>query len=690
MVPSEYTGHHSKFAADSQSVEQHWHILVLDDNDSVQKITSQALEGMRFDGRSIRLFHAYSCDKAKQILQSSSDIALVLLDIVLETEDDGLELIHWIRTTFKNPSIQIAVRTGKSDLFMEKDIVDTYDINDFLSKTEATYQKLQILVKKAIRSFKVNSDLKVELKHRQEIESRLKVKEAQLRDLIDNIGDMVWQTNKHHQLTYISGNTETITGFSKSELIKRPYDFSMTEKCRETIWPEIKALMAQGEKIINIELSRIHKKGHPKYYLTSGKPVFEQNQTRRTLIGYRGAEKDITELVLSEIEKKKLISQLRHAQRLEAMGTLAGGIAHDFNNILGGILGYAQLLQFDMKYNPAALSHAKHIVSGCHRAKNLIMQILDFSRQRENSIHTKITDPISIVDETVKLLRASIPSSIRINTDIPREAAHILADPSQIHQAVMNLCTNASQAIETAMGEITIRVKQVRLTPENHIKSPELDLDHGDYIAISVTDTGKGIETDTLDKIFNPYFTTKKRGDGTGLGLSVVHGIVTRFNGIITIDTWPGEGARFTLYFPEYIPKTKHESRKRPPLVQGKANVLFIDDEPMLVDIGRMMLEKLGYRVTATKDPLAGLAAIEKDPNHFDIVITDMTMPAIHGSQLAVKIKQISPPTPVILATGFSNIVQTQKATPSGIDAVLPKPITMESLSQTLDQVLNR
>lgn len=685
MVSPEHTENHTGLYCDFYPGQSYWHVLVIDDNSSIHEITAHALDRICFAGRPLRLFHAYCSTQAKQALASFPHIALILLDIALENQDDGLDLIRWIRNTLGNTSVQIAVRTGKCDRFMEEDIVDTYDINDFLSKTDATSQKLQILVKKAIRSFKSQSDLEMELCRRREIQARLREKEAQHQDLIDNIGDVVWQTNKAHKLIDISGNMEPVTGFHVSEWINKPFDFAMTGECRSRVWPEIKETMDQGRRFSNLEISRIHKKGQTKYFLTSGKPV---RNVSGKLIGYRGAEKDITELVHAEMEKKKLISQLRHAQRLEAMGTLAGGIAHDFNNILGGILGYAQLLQFDFKDSPQALSHITHIISGCQRAKNLILQILDFSRQRENTSPDRLTHPGTIVEETCKLLRASIPSSIAIHTSISDETGLIRADPSQIHQAVMNLCTNAAQAIETAMGEISIKVGPVRLTPENHTKSPALDLDHGEYIIISVEDTGKGIEEATLEKIFNPYFTTKKRGDGTGLGLSVVHGIITRFDGAITIDTIPGKGTCFTLYFPKHVPKKNVICRRKSPLYKGKANVLFIDDEPMLVDIGRMMLEKLGYAVTATKAPLTALETVRKDPGRFDIVITDMTMPEIHGSQLALKIKDIRPRLPVVLATGFSNIVQTQKATPSGIDAVLPKPITMGNLSRTLHQLL--
>ncbi len=681
----DFDDHNTKFLNDSQIGELFWDVLVVDDVPAVHDVTTQALKDVCFAGKKIRIHHAHNADQARQVLKARTTTALVLLDIALKTENDGLELIHWIRNTQKNSKIQIAVFTGNSDLTTEYDLIDTYDINDFLYKKDATWQKLLILVKKAIRTFKTHWDLEAELNHRQKIEKELKEKEEQLKDLLDHIGDLVWQTDHTGTFSRISGDTKTITGFSAKELTGQSFESSMTKECLESVWPDIQDQMKKNKGFLNIEISRYHKNGQIKYYLTSGKPLYD---TKGELLGYRGAEKDITDLVLSEMEKKELIAQLRHAQRLEAMGTLAGGIAHDFNNILGGILGYAQLLQFDLEDNTPAHTRAGHIIAGCNRAKNLILQILDFSRQRESTSPKMMTDPSQIVNETYKLLKATIPSSIKLITDVTPDSGHIQADPSQIHQVIMNLCTNARQAIETDIGEITIALKPVTLTPENHTRGPALDLDYGDYVTICVKDTGKGIESDTLDKIFHPYFTTKKRGDGTGLGLSVVHGIVSRFNGAITIDTSPGKGTVFTLFFPKHIPTDTKVPAYQSPIIKGKASVLFIDDEPMLVDIGRMMLEKLGYKVMATDNPLSGLEAIKERPERFDIVITDMTMPDIHGSELAKRIKKINPGIPVILATGFSNIVKAQKATPEGIDAVLPKPITMDNISQALHQLL--
>ncbi|MCP4718526.1 MAG: response regulator, partial [Desulfobacteraceae bacterium] len=621
----------------SKSAELFWKVLVIDDEQATHDIMDKALKGLSFSGKSLSVLHADSRDTAKTTIKDNPNIALILLDITLETKKAGFELVHWIRKEQKDTCVQIVIHTGNSDIFLEQEVVEAYDINDYLAKTDATFQRLQTLVKKSIRSFATQSALEDELAHRKKIEIKLKEKEILLQDLIDNIGDILWQTDREYSFTNISNNVETITGYEKTGYKDQPFFCFMTEASKKEVWPEIRSLMNKRENFLNIEISRKNKKGDVKYYFTSGSPFYND---KNEFQGFRGAEKDITDLALSKIEKEKLFSQLRHAQRLEAMGTLAGGIAHDFNNILGGILGYAQLLQFELENNQTGISYTDQILSGCDRAKSLVLQILDFSRQRETISSPKITDPVNIVQKALKLLRASIPSSIKIHSDIAQHVGFILADPQQIHQAVMNLCTNARQAIENSMGQITIQVKKICLDSSNHIRNPNLNLGFGDFITISVQDTGKGIETDTLEKIFNPYFTTKDRGDGTGLGLSVVHGIVTRFNGTITTDTCPGKGTTFTLYFPKHKEKERTKDKNR--LIQGEASVLFIDDEPTLVDLGKKMLEKLGYKVTATNFPLNALEYIQKEPYRFDIVITDMTMPDIHGTQLAKKIKLIN------------------------------------------------
>ncbi len=572
MEPAQRQRYHTRSIPDSQSGMQPWKVLVAGQSATVSCLTSTVLKDMVTDGSPLDMCEASTPAEARQILAASPEIILLILAPGSDQDKEWLPMIPWIREELSNTRIQITACFDRIIPDREAQLIESYDINDIINTSKDEGHRIRLMVTKALKTVKSFRDLEAKLKRKRQVESQLKEKKDAFNDLIENIGDMVWETGKDHRFSYISANIRTLSGYTQDELHGKSFDYAMDQETRFGAWPEIKTAMAEHKQFTNIDISRIHKDGTPRYFLTSGRPYFDDHGR---WCGFRGAEKDITALVHSQEEKKRLIAQLRHAQRLEAMGALAGGIAHDFNNILGGILGYTQLIQFEIKDNPTALGYTEHIISGCNRAKNLILQILDFSRQRECTTPQKPTAPGEIVAEAVKLLRASIPSSIHLKTQIQENAGYILADPSQIHQAVMNLCTNARQAIETGQGEICVRVKSVSLTPENHSKAPELDLDFGEYITIAVTDTGRGIETNTLEKIFNPYFTTKKRGDGTGLGLSVVHGIVTRFNGVITVTTRIGEGSTFTLYFPAYLGKKIPEKENRIRLVQGQYNVLF-------------------------------------------------------------------------------------------------------------------
>ncbi len=668
------------------SATDQWKILVIDDESSIHEITQIVLKDFHFDGKPLLLLHAYSTQDAKKMLTDHTDIALILLDIILETQTAGLDLIHWIRKQANNTLSQIIIRTGNPDHYPEAEMIETYTINDYVEKTNVTAQRLKTLVMGSIRTFRDKYKLKQELSAKRKIEQSLKEKEKLLEDIVENIGDILWEIDEKLIYTYISKKAEAITGFAATHFIGKSFQNFLTAESKTIAFNQIKSHIVQQTKFSNIEITRNTKSGEPQYYLVSGKPFFKGDKFK----GYRGADIDITSLKRTEIEKDKLIAELRQAQRLEAMGTLAGGIAHDFNNILGGILGYAQLLQFELNENPTSMSYTKQIVTGCNRAKNLIFQILDFSRQRDNVSSKRLTNPIEIVNETLKLLRASFPSSIKIRSTVYKDTGCIQADPSQIHQAVMNLCTNARQAIEDGRGEVHIIVNEIAHAVDAPIADLKLDLPFGDYIMISVEDTGKGIDIDALDKIFNPYFTTKKHGDGTGLGLSVVHGIVTRFNGAITTRTKPGQGTIFALYFPKYAATEETKKQTYNPLIKGNAHVLFIDDEPMLVDLGKRMLEKLGYHVEALESALEALSMIKEKPTRFDLVITDMTMPDMYGTKLAEEIKKINDQIPIVLASGFSTLSQTSNANPSGIDAVLPKPIEISTLSQTLHQLLNK
>jgi PAS domain S-box-containing protein len=390
---------------------------------------------------------------------------------------------------------------------------------------------------------------------------------------------------------------------------------------------------------------------------------------------------DLSEQLRAEADKKKLEAQLRQSQKMEALGTLAGGIAHDFNNILSAVLGYSELGLQDLDDPDHPLyAKLKAINHAGHRARDLVEQILAFSRMQE-----QLQAPIRvapIVKEAIKLLRSSLPASIQVKVQIKADRP-VLGDPTQIHQIIMNLCTNAYHAMQAFGG-----VMEVALEPVSADALDALDLPTGQYLMLTVADTGSGISPTIIDRIFEPYFTTKDKGKGTGLGLAVVHGIVKRHGGEISVESRVGEGTRFTIFLPVSGDEAVENGIHPVSLPRGTEHVLLVDDEEDLVVIGSEMLQRLGYRVTAMTASADALEAFKQDPFRFDIVVTDYNMPGLTGDQMAKEMLSIRRDTPVIVCTGFSEVFDQKRAQAIGIRQILMKPVTMQGLAHALREVL--
>ncbi|MBF0468406.1 MAG: PAS domain S-box protein, partial [Desulfamplus sp.] len=501
-----------------------WKILIVDDEKDVHYITKKSLEDYSFQGRNIVFLHSFSSKEAAQSIKENPDTALILLDVTMETEDAGLNLVHYIRKTLANSITQIVIRTGQPGQAPEHKVIEDYDINDYRLKTELTSQKLNAVVTLSLREFELKTRLQKELRDRQEMEISLRESRERFRDIALSTGDWIWETDAEGRYTYVSENVCELTGYTSGEFIQHHFSYLMSPDTKTNALDIINERVLSGKNYTNIKTTKITKNGNEVHLLTSGKPVKSENGK---ITGYRGVDKDITGIKHAEIEKEKLIFKLKESQRLEALGTLAGGIAHDFNNILGSILGYAQLLQMDAAGNEKSVRYTQQIINGCNRAKNLTLQILEFSRQQETD--TRLKTPVlvsTMIKEKIKLLKASIPSSIEIVTRIQKDSGYILASPTDIHQIIMNLATNAMHAMKDKQGIITIGINNVVFDTSNALLSQELSIPYGEYVALSVEDNGRGMAPETIEKVFDPYFTTKSGGDGTGLGLSVVHGIV--------------------------------------------------------------------------------------------------------------------------------------------------------------------
>jgi len=394
---------------------------------------------------------------------------------------------------------------------------------------------------------------------------------------------------------------------------------------------------------------------------------------------------EITDRIEAENKRKTMEGQLRQAQRMEAIGTLAGGIAHDFNNILGVIMGYTDIARGKLPHDTPAGKSLDAIKTAANRAKDLVRHILTSCRQVEQE---KLPIRVDfIVKEVLNLLRASLPATIEIKTNLEK-CNPVLADPTQIHQVVMNLCTNAYHSMEEKGGTLTLKLKMVSL--DSDPQTNPLALIPGNYNLLEVKDTGSGIKSVLLERIFEPYFTTKPKDRGTGLGLSVVHGIIKSHDGEIFVSSEQEKGSCFKIYLPcleEEIPSHTMEVESTIPC--GNETLLIVDDNGPYLEMMTDLLTDLGYQVTATLKSVEALEMIQKNPDHFDCLITDYTMPGMTGSQLAQKVQQAAPHLPIIMYTGFNEIIPRENAANLGIKAFLSKPVVLIETANTLRSVLD-
>jgi signal transduction histidine kinase len=395
---------------------------------------------------------------------------------------------------------------------------------------------------------------------------------------------------------------------------------------------------------------------------------------------------DISARKKAEEEKAALEARLLHAQKMESIGTLSGGIAHDFNNLLGIILGNVELAMDDVpKWHPAKFN-LNEIRTASLRARDVVKQLLSFSRKTDHD--QRPVNLLPIVKDALKFLRSSIPTSIEIHQNIAKDIDDtIFADSIQINQVMINLCTNAAHAMEHTGGVITIDVENIYSDQFSAVDYT--DLPPGRYVKLMVSDTGTGIDPEIVDRIFDPYFTTKELEKGTGIGLSVVHGIIKSHSGAISVDSKFGKGTSFSILFPLAEEAAVVEPESADNFPTGNESILIVDDEKAMVDIGRKRLERLGYQVEARTNPLEALELFGADPGQFDLVITDMTMPHITGDKFLIEILKIRPDIPTILCTGFSEKIDEKKAGEIGIRGYIEKPFDKGKLSRLVREVLD-
>jgi len=482
---------------------------------------------------------------------------------------------------------------------------------------------------------------------------------------------------KNRRVVFANSALEKVFGWKAEEIIGRNTRvlYNSDEYYKE--------IGRRGYELLNqqrtceLEIVCRHRDGHEMICRLNAAVIGEALAEGRVVVTFE----DITARKKMEQEKAGLEEQLIHAQKMEAVGTLAGGIAHDFNNILGVILGYAELAN-NALLDTKLKAYLGHVITAADRAKSLVQQILAFSRQGEKDMKPLAVAPL--VKEAMQMLRASIPSTIYIQVNVTREATTVMANVSHIHQLVMNLCTNAAQAMRGRGGILSVDLENVYIN-----QGCVLDLVPGSYVRLSVRDTGMGIEASIISRIFDPFFTTKKVGEGTGLGLSVVYGIVKTYGGAVTVESELGKGTVFQVYLPVTTNIREKEENEQAPLPRGKEHILLVDDEKELVDIGERMLKSLGYAVSRGAYADEALDLFRQDPLRYDLLITDMTMPGMTGLALAAEIRNIRPSMPIALCTGCSEWVNEDEVKRLGLGEVAMKPLSKSDLAHLVRRSLD-
>lgn len=495
--------------------------------------------------------------------------------------------------------------------------------------------------------------------------------------LLDNIEAQVWYLTDVETYGIVNKAMADFLGMQKENLEgKKLRDILSKEEARACI--TFNKEIFREKKQIRTEQWLKNGKEEPHAFYVVRTPKLDNNGNIEYVVC---TAHDITERKRMEKEKKKLEARLRQAQKMEAIGTLAGGIAHDFNNILFPILGYSEMLMNDAPDNSDLKRDLSIIFNGTKRARDLVKQILAFSRQREYDLK-----PIKVhlvVKEALKLIRSSIPATIDIMQNII-DCELVMADYTQIHQVAINLLTNAYHAMEKKGGKLKVTLKELDLRVDDLKGMPP-----GTYVRLTVSDTGIGMDQSTIDRIFDPYFTTKKEGKGTGLGLAVVHGIIKSHGGHISVYSEPGKGSEFHVYLPVIKAQQETKQIEIQPIKKSNERILVVDDEKMVVEIQQKMLKRLGYDVTSCTSSVEALKAFQANPDNFDLIITDMTMPNMTGDQLAQKIMEIRTDIPIILCSGFSEKMSNEKAKSLGIKKFLMKPVLIKDLSITIRRALD-
>jgi PAS domain S-box-containing protein len=491
---------------------------------------------------------------------------------------------------------------------------------------------------------------------------------------IEEASDGILIADSSRIVRYVNSAFEKMSGFAYGEIVDKKAEMIWSEYNEKTFPDNLWSSLDQGISW-NGRMTNRRKDGSLYELETKISVVRDYNEN---ITHFVNINRDLTHETLLE-------KQLLQAQKMQAIGTLAGGIAHDFNNILSAIMGYTEICMLQAPKDTQIPRRLGRVMHACQRARELVKQILTFSRQTKQE-HNQVQIHL-IIKEALKLLRASLPSTIEIQHEIRTDSSYVLADPTQIHQVLMNLCTNAAHAMKENGGKLSVKLDDVNL--ENEIDEKFSSLNPGSYVRLTVNDTGHGMNDHTLSHMFEPFFTTKNFDEGTGMGLAVVKSIVENHGGAVYAYSELEKGSTFEVLFPRATMEPILEKKSSAHLPQGNERILLVDDEEFIVDMAKEMLEGLGYIITTTNSSPEALKWVDQSPHDFDLVITDQTMPGMTGTELADRIHNIRNDLSIILCTGYSEEIIPGRAESQNIKSVIMKPFIIQEMALVVRKVLD-
>jgi len=628
-------------------------IIVVEDDEGLNKLIQKSLRRAKFD-----CFGVLTGADAIAIVKKEPNIVL-LIDQQLP-DMDGTDLV---RNLINNAhDIIFVAMTGHGD---EKVAVEMMKLGarDYLIKGFDLTEILPMVFKRVFSEIKTENKL------------------VQAEEELKKLGAAVQQspvsiiiTDCEGCIEYVNPKFCNLTGYSKQEVIGKNPNLLQSGTASPELYKNLWKTILSGKEWRG-EFQNKKKNGEVYWEDALISPIFNNDGA---ITNFLAVKEDIT-------ERKQLEKHLLQTQKMETIGTLAGGIAHDFNNILYPIVGYTEMLLEDIPEDSPLRESLYEIFTGAMRASDLVKQILTFSRQDSYKFQFLKIQPV--IKEALKLIRSTIPTTINIKQEIRDDCGIIKADPTQIHQIVMNLATNAYHAMEDNGGELKINLREITLSEQDVIGQ---DIEPGTYACLTVADTGIGMDKYTIGKAFDPFFTTKDRSKGTGMGLSVIHGIVKNAGGSINVYSEVGQGTEFHIYLPVVKSSSEqHELQTKESIQGGTEQILLVDDETTILKMEKQMLERLGYQVVSCDNSLKALETFQATPDEFDVVITDMAMPNMPGDKLSAELIKLRPDIPILLCTGFSERLPEEKAVSIGIKGFLMKPIVRADLSKKIREVLD-